>query len=155
MAAPRADLGDLRSAAMTREPIGSHPVPLWCRPKAVLRTRTAVMLQPGPLNLITDVESIRVGNAEDARVRTGVTVVLPDVPCLATVDVRGGAPGTRETDALDPTCLVDRVDAVVLDRGSAFGLDAGSAGADWPSAASAAVSLGAAGRRPAPQAARV
>ena len=89
------------------------------------------MLQPGPFNLITDVEGIRVGNAEDARVRTGVTVVLPDAPSLAAVDVRGGAPGTRETDALDPTCLVDRVDAVVLSGGSAFGLEAGSAVMNW------------------------
>jgi L-aminopeptidase/D-esterase-like protein len=89
------------------------------------------MLQPGPLNLITDVEGIRVGNAEDARVRTGVTVVLPDHPSLAAIDVRGGAPGTRETDSLDPTCLVDRVDAVVLSGGSAFGLEAGSGVTNW------------------------
>ncbi len=89
------------------------------------------MLQPGPLNLITDVAGILVGNAEDARVRTGVTVVLPDAPSLAAVDVRGGAPGTRETDALDPTCLVDRVDAVVLSGGSAFGFEAGSGVTNW------------------------
>jgi len=89
------------------------------------------MLRPGPLNLITDVEGIRVGNAEDARVRTGVTVVLPDAPCLAAVDVRGGAPGTRETDALDPTSLAGRVDAVVLSGGSAFGLEAASAVMNW------------------------
>jgi L-aminopeptidase/D-esterase-like protein len=89
------------------------------------------MLQPGPLNLITDVEGIRVGNAEDAGVRTGVTVVLPDHPSLAAIDVRGGAPGTRETDSLDPTCLVDRVDAVVLSGGSAFGLEAGSGVTNW------------------------
>jgi L-aminopeptidase/D-esterase-like protein len=89
------------------------------------------MLQPGPLNLITDVEGIRVGNAEDAGVRTGVTVVLPDHASLAAIDVRGGAPGTRETDSLDPTCLVDRVDAVVLSGGSAFGLEAGSGVTNW------------------------
>jgi L-aminopeptidase/D-esterase-like protein len=89
------------------------------------------MLQPGPLNLITDVEGIRVGNAEDAGVRTGVTAVLPDHPSLAAIDVRGGAPGTRETDSLDPTCLVDRVDAVVLSGGSAFGLEAGSGVTNW------------------------
>ena len=102
------------------------------------------MLQPGPLNLITDVESIRVGNAEDARVRTGVTVVLPDVPCLAAVDVRGGAPVTRETDALDPTCLVDRVDAVVLSGGSAFGLEAGSAVMNWLAAQGRGFAVGSA-----------
>src|SRR5215470_7704562 len=89
------------------------------------------MLRPGPLNLIIDVEGIRVGNAEDARVRTGVTVVLPDAPCLAAVDVRGGAPGTRETDALDPTSLAGRVDAAVLSGGSAFGLEAASAVMNW------------------------
>lgn len=88
-------------------------------------------MRPGPRNLITDVDGIRVGNAADARVRTGVTVVLPDAPAVAAVDVRGGAPGTRETDALNPSCLVDRVDAVVLSGGSAFGLEAASAAATW------------------------
>jgi L-aminopeptidase/D-esterase-like protein len=85
------------------------------------------MLSPGPRNLITDVDGIRVGNAEDCNVWTGVTVVLPEEPAVAAVDVRGGAPGTRETDALGPTCLVDRVHAVVLSGGSAYGLDAAGA----------------------------
>lgn len=88
-------------------------------------------MRPGPRNLITDVDGTRVGNAADARVWTGVTVVLPDAPAVAAVDVRGGAPGTRETDALNPSCLVDRVDAVVLSGGSAFGLEAASATASW------------------------
>ena len=78
-------------------------------------------------NLITDVAGIRVGNAEDRRVRTGVTVVVPDRPAMAAVAVTGGAPGTRETDLLDPSCLVDRVDAIVLAGGSVFGLDAAAA----------------------------
>ena len=81
----------------------------------------------GPLNLITDVDGLRVGNAHDVRVRSGVTVVLPDAPAIAAVDVRGGAPGTRETDLLSPTTVVERIDAVVLGGGSAFGLDAASA----------------------------
>lgn len=85
------------------------------------------MLRPGPRNLITDVDGISVGNAEDHDVWTGVTVVLPAEPALAAVDVRGGAPGTRETDALGPTCLVDHVHAVVLSGGSAYGLDAAGA----------------------------
>jgi len=85
------------------------------------------MLRPGKRNLITDVDGIRVGNAEDNIAWTGVTVVLPEAPALAAVDVRGGAPGTRETDALDPSCVVDRVHAVVLSGGSAFGLDAAGA----------------------------
>lgn len=89
------------------------------------------MFRPGPRNLITDVAGIHVGNAADPRIRTGVTVVVPASPALAAVDVRGGAPGTRETDALDPTSLVDRVDAVVLSGGSAFGLEAGSGVMNW------------------------
>ena len=71
---------------------------------------------------------------------TGVTVVVPPPGTTGGVDVRGGAPGTRETDLLDPTCLVDRVDAVVLSGGSAFGLAtadgvmqaAYAAGLGWP-----------------------
>jgi L-aminopeptidase/D-esterase-like protein len=88
-------------------------------------------LRPGPANLITDVEGICVGNAQDPRVRTGVTVVLPEAPAVAAVDVRGGAPGTRETDALSPTCLVEAVDAVVLSGGSAFGLEAAAGVTNW------------------------
>jgi len=80
--------------------------------------------RPGSLNLITDVTGLRVGNAADARMRTGVTVIVPDQACAAGVDVRGGGPGTRETDLLAPTCRVDRVDAIVLSGGSAFGLGA-------------------------------
>lgn len=78
----------------------------------------------GPRNLITDVPGIRIGNAEDHTVRSGVTVILPDMRAVAAVDVRGGAPGTRETDALAPENLVDAVDAIVLSGGSVFGLDA-------------------------------
>ncbi len=79
-------------------------------------------ITPGPRNLITDVAGIRVGNAEDHRIRTGVTVVLPDerIPCGA--DVRGGAPGTMNIDALHPTSLRHEVDAVVLSGGSMYGL---------------------------------
>lgn len=83
--------------------------------------------RPGPRNLLTDVEGIAVGQAHDERARSGVTVVLPASRAVAGVDVRGGAPGTRETDALGPDCLVDAVDAVVLAGGSVYGLDAASA----------------------------
>ncbi|MBB1244184.1 P1 family peptidase, partial [Streptomyces durbertensis] len=77
---------------------------------------------------------MRVGHAE--RVGdgwlTGTTVVLaPEGGAVTAVDVRGGGPGTRETDALDPRNLVQRVDAVVLSGGSAFGLDAVSGVAAW------------------------
>ena len=84
-------------------------------------------LRRGSLNLITDVHGLCVGNAHDGRLWSGVTVVLPDRPALAAVDVRGGAPGTRETDALAATTLVEHVDALVLSGGSAFGLEAASA----------------------------
>ncbi|MBM3583768.1 MAG: P1 family peptidase [Alphaproteobacteria bacterium] len=88
-------------------------------------------MSPGARNLITDVGHILVGNAEDRAARSGTTVVLCERPCVAGVDVRGGAPGTRETDLLDPTNLVDTVDAVVLCGGSAFGLDAASGAMHW------------------------
>ena len=74
--------------------------------------------RPGALNLITDVPGLKVGQAEDAAVRTGVSVILPDERSVCACDVRGGAPGTRETDALQPENLVDAVDAVVLSGGS-------------------------------------
>ncbi len=73
---------------------------------------------------ITDVPGIRVGHWTDRRAGTGCTVVLPDRPAVAGGDVRGGAPGTRETDLLRPGRLVERVNAVVLAGGSAYGLAA-------------------------------
>lgn len=80
------------------------------------------MLKPGPRNLITDVDGLLVGNAEDMALRSGVSVVLCDPPAVASVDVRGGAPGSRETDLLDPAYTVNRIDAICLSGGSAFGL---------------------------------
>jgi L-aminopeptidase/D-esterase-like protein len=84
------------------------------------------MIRPGARNLITDVAGLTVGQAEDHKIRTGVTVVMTDAPCNAVVDVRGGAPGSRETDVLDVVNLVGQVDAIVLSGGSVFGLDAPS-----------------------------
>ncbi len=84
------------------------------------------MVRPGARNLITDVAGLRVGNAEDRAVLTGTTVLTADTPFAAVVDVRGGAPGTRESDALDPTSLAGRADAIVLSGGSVHGLDAAS-----------------------------
>lgn len=76
-------------------------------------------------NAITDVKPIRVGHWTDERAATGCTVVLcGEKGAVAGVDVRGGAPGTREIGLLDPTCLVQRVHAVCLSGGSAFGLAA-------------------------------
>ncbi|MEM7525412.1 MAG: P1 family peptidase, partial [Pseudomonadota bacterium] len=80
--------------------------------------------RPGPRNLISDVEGLKVGNSADRKVKTGVTVVTADAPFTAGVAVMGGAPGTRETDLLAPDKLVQAVDALVLSGGSAFGLDA-------------------------------
>jgi L-aminopeptidase/D-esterase-like protein len=89
------------------------------------------MLKPGPRNLITDVDGLLVGSAGDERLRSGVSVVLCETPSVASVDVRGGAPGTRETDLLDPSCRVDRIDAVCLSGGSAFGLSAADGVMKW------------------------
>jgi D-aminopeptidase len=77
-------------------------------------------------NLITDVAGILVGHADDARLASGVTAIIFEEPAVAAVDVRGGAPATRETDLLEPHRTVERIDAVVLSGGSAFGLDAGA-----------------------------
>lgn len=77
-------------------------------------------------NLITDVPGLAVGHAHDARLASGATAVVFDAPAVAAVDVRGGAPGTRETDLLDPAMLVEQIDALALSGGSAFGLDAAS-----------------------------
>ncbi len=75
-------------------------------------------------NLITDVPGLRVGNAHDDRLCSGVTVLLPDRPAVAAVDVRGGGPGTRETDAIGLAGSVEQVHGLVLSGGSAFGLAA-------------------------------
>lgn len=77
-------------------------------------------------NLITDVPGLAVGHAHDARLASGATAIVFEAPAVAAVDVRGGAPGTRETDLLDPAMLVEQIDAIALSGGSAFGLDAAS-----------------------------
>jgi L-aminopeptidase/D-esterase-like protein len=92
------------------------------------------MVRSGARNLITDVKGLRVGQAVDAGLRTGVTVLLPDSAARTVVDIRGGAPGTRETDALDPASLGVKADAIVISGGSAFGLDAASGVMAWLSA---------------------
>jgi L-aminopeptidase/D-esterase-like protein len=77
-------------------------------------------------NLITDIPGIRVGHAGDAKLASGTTVIVFDDSVVASVDVRGGGPGTRETALLDPAQTVEGIDAFVLSGGSAFGLDAAS-----------------------------
>ncbi len=89
------------------------------------------MIRPGPRNSLTDVAGLTVGNAEDPAVRSGVTVVLAEPQARAAVDVRGGAPGTINTEALLPGGLIHSVDAVVLSGGSAFGLEAATGLMGW------------------------
>ena len=77
-------------------------------------------------NLITDVAGVRIGNAQDPKLASGVTVALFDEPAVTSYAVNGGAPGTRDTDLLEPDKVVPGINAVVLSGGSAFGLDAAS-----------------------------
>ncbi|GAA0471726.1 P1 family peptidase [Streptomyces sp. NPDC046215] len=98
------------------------------------RTASSNSPRTGPLDALTDVSGLRVGHAQRTGdgALTGTTVVLTgEGGAVAAVDVRGGGPGTRETDALDPRNLVQRVEAVVLSGGSAFGLDAASGVTAW------------------------
>jgi L-aminopeptidase/D-esterase-like protein len=101
-------------------------------------------MQTGPRNLITDVPGILVGQAEDRAAITGATVVLAEAPAVAAVDVRGGAPGSRETELLRSATLVERIDAIVLSGGSAFGLDAAAGVMDRLAAAGRGFAVGAA-----------
>src|SRR5262252_9403731 len=84
-----------------------------------------------PRNLITDVAGVRVGHAEDRRLGSGATAVVFTEPAVAAMDVRGGGPGTREGALLDPANTVDRIDAIALSGGSAYGLDAASGIQSW------------------------
>ena len=84
------------------------------------------MINLGKKNLITDVDGILVGNAHNKEVATGCTVITPIEGSLASADVRGGAPGTREVGALNPYNLIDSVDSIVLSGGSTWGLEAAS-----------------------------
>lgn len=82
------------------------------------------MRRAGPTNSVLDVTGLIVGHAHDRRLGSGCSVVIADRPAIAAVHVMGGAPGTRDTDLLAPEETVERVDALVLSGGSAFGLDA-------------------------------
>ena len=82
-------------------------------------------------NLITDVEGVHVGHADDARLASGVTAIVFERPAVVAVDIRGGGPGTRETALLDPAMTVEAIDAITLSGGSAFGLDAASGVQAW------------------------
>ncbi|MBX3548199.1 MAG: P1 family peptidase [Xanthobacteraceae bacterium] len=82
-------------------------------------------------NLVTDVPGILVGHADDAKAATGTTAIIFEEPAVASADIRGGGPGTRELDLLDPVATVERIDAIALSGGSAFGLDAGAGVQAW------------------------
>jgi L-aminopeptidase/D-esterase-like protein len=82
-------------------------------------------------NLITDVAGLKVGHAEDMRLGSGATALIFDEPAIGSIDLRGGAPGTRESALLDPTQTVEGIDAITLSGGSAFGLDAASGVQAW------------------------
>ena len=82
-------------------------------------------------NLLTDISGVRVGHAGDAALASGVTAVVFDKPAVAAIDVRGGGPGTREGALLDLANTVERIDAIALAGGSAFGLEAGGGVQAW------------------------
>ena len=82
-------------------------------------------------NLLTDIAGVRVGHAQDAALASGVTAVIFDKPAVAALDVRGGGPGTREGALLDLANTVERIDAIALSGGSAFGLEAGGGVQAW------------------------
>ena len=82
-------------------------------------------------NLITDVAGVLVGNADDRKLGSGATAIVFEEPAVAAVDLRGGGPGTREADLLDPASTVQHVDAIALSGGSAFGLDTASGIQAW------------------------
>src|SRR5262249_27187321 len=117
-------------APLSKPPI---PVSLGCDGAVIWSHKlTAVTLERcrrggmAQRNLITDVAGVLVGHADEARLASGVTAIVFEEPAVAAVDVRGGAPGTRETDLLEPHRTIERIDAGVLSGGSAFGLDAGT-----------------------------
>jgi L-aminopeptidase/D-esterase-like protein len=82
-------------------------------------------------NLLTDIAGVRVGHAVDATLASGVTAIVFDQPFVAAMDVRGGGPGTREGALLDLANTVEKIDAIVLSGGSAFGLEAGGGVQAW------------------------
>ena len=82
-------------------------------------------------NLLTDIAGVRVGHADDAALASGVTAVIFDRPAVAAMDVRGGGPGTREGALLDLANTVEKIDAIALAGGSAFGLEAGGGVQAW------------------------
>jgi L-aminopeptidase/D-esterase-like protein len=89
------------------------------------------VILPGPRNSLADIAGLQVGNAHDIAAWSGVTVVLPERPVLAAVDVRGGSPFTVNTATLDPSSIVKALHGLVLSGGSAFGLEAAAGLTSW------------------------
>lgn len=89
------------------------------------------MTMTGKNNALTDIEGIVVGHSTSLEAASGVTVVLCEDGAVGGVDVRGSAPGTRETDLLEPTNLVEKVQAVVLTGGSVYGLSTADGVVRW------------------------
>jgi D-aminopeptidase len=82
-------------------------------------------------NLLTDIDGVQVGHADDRDVASGVTAIMFDEPAVASIDVRGGGPATRDTQLLDPGNTVDAIHGLALSGGSAYGLDAGGGAMAW------------------------
>jgi L-aminopeptidase/D-esterase-like protein len=82
-------------------------------------------------NLITDVPGLKIGHAQDMRLGSGTTALVFDAPAVGSIDLRGGAPGTRESALLDPAQTIEGIDAISLSGGSSFGLDAASGLQAW------------------------
>ena len=98
---------------------------------AIIGPMSILTLPAGDAGSITRVAGIEVGHFTDIRRPTGCTVVMARAGAVGGVDVRGAAPGTRETDLLDPCNLVEKIHAIVLAGGSAWGLDAASGAVRW------------------------
>ena len=92
---------------------------------------TSPVPRPGPSNSLADIAGLAIGHAHHDRLKSGVSVVVCAEPAIASVHVMGGAPGTRDTDLLAPDETIERVDAIVLSGGSAYGLDAASGVQAW------------------------
>src|SRR4051812_33570361 len=82
-------------------------------------------------NLLTDIPGVRVGHADDAALASGVTAIVFDTAAVAAIDVRGGGPGIRDGAVFDLANTVERVNAIALSGGSAFGLEAGGGVQAW------------------------
>src|ERR1700756_1415593 len=82
-------------------------------------------------NLLTDIAGVRVGHADDKALASGVTAVMFVSPVVTAIDVRGGGPGTREGALVDVANTVERIEAIALAGGSAFGLEAGGGVQAW------------------------